>query len=73
MTTWSFPGGPDVEVEGSAVADIPGSAEGTERERILAGYAAAAERVAAAMRGDLARTSNGEVAKPAPGVTLPGR
>ncbi len=53
-----------------AVAEQAGEGE---RERILAAYADAARAVGTHLADILANEANGEVAKPAPAVTVPGK
>ena len=76
MTVRSFEGGPDVTLEGGMRGFIHAGTSGdveTEKERIVGAYESAARRVAADMRKAFDRQSNGEVAKPTEGVTVPGK
>lgn len=75
VTTRSFEGGPDLEMEGVVKRTLGGDSgkgrEGVE-EAVLA-YAEAARTVADQIRSDYLRKANGEVAKPVPAVTVPGK
>lgn len=75
MTVRSFEGGPDITLEGIGTFRIHKGADSgeTEKRRILGAYESAARLIAEGMRKDYDRQSNGEVAKPSAGVTVPGK
>ena len=75
MTVRSFEGGPDITLEGIRTFRIHKGADSgeTEKQRILGAYESAARLIAEGMRKDYDRQSNGEVAKPSEGVTVPGK
>lgn len=71
--TWSFVGGPDVEIKGIVIAEISGISGESERERIVQGYVDAARTVANRIREDYEQQGKGEVAKPPAPVSVPGK
>jgi hypothetical protein len=60
-------------LSGNLTHDVAEHAGEGERRRILAAYAGAARAVGTHLAGSLRGETNGEVAKPAPGVTVPGK
>lgn len=75
ITTWSFEGGPDLEMEGAVTCTLDGGDKAPRKglEEAVWAYAYAAKTVADHIRSDYLRKANGEVAKPVPAVTVPGK